>query len=82
MDKADLSGKQVAIFGKKGMGKSGLVNHFMSKMEGHYACFDPMHEHTDLPEEPPEGLKTPQGGRNQDGLPGFQMNPRGIEGLL
>jgi len=44
---ADLSGKQVAVFGKKGMGKSYFVNYLMSKMGGNYACFDPMHEHTD-----------------------------------
>jgi hypothetical protein len=47
MDKADLNGKQVAVFGKKGMGKSYFTNYLMSKMDGHYACFDPMHEHTD-----------------------------------
>lgn len=48
--KADLSGKQVTIFGKKNMGKSYFVNYLMSKMEGNYACFDPMHEHTDYKE--------------------------------
>jgi DNA helicase HerA-like ATPase len=51
MDRTDLSGKQVAVFGKKGMGKSGFVNHLMSKMEGHYACFDPMHEHEDYKQD-------------------------------
>jgi len=48
--KADLSGKQVAVFGKKNMGKSYFINYLMSKMEGNYACFDPMREHTDYRE--------------------------------
>lgn len=45
--KADLSGRQVAVFGKKGMGKSFFVNSLMAEMTGHYACFDPMREHVD-----------------------------------
>ena len=47
----DLSGKQVAIFGKKNMGKSYFTNYLMSKMSGNYACFDPMHEHPDYSDD-------------------------------
>lgn len=46
----NLSGKQVAVFGKKNMGKSYFTNYLMSKMEGNYACFDPMQEHPDYSE--------------------------------
>jgi len=46
----NLSGKQVAIFGKKNMGKSYFTNYLMSKMDGNYACFDPMQEHPDYSE--------------------------------
>jgi hypothetical protein len=49
--KADLSGRQVAVFGKKGMGKSFFCNWLMSKMDGNYACFDPMHEHPDYKQD-------------------------------
>jgi hypothetical protein len=47
----DLSGKQVAAFGKKGMGKSYFCNWLMSRMDGNYACFDPMHEHPDYKQD-------------------------------
>jgi DNA helicase HerA-like ATPase len=42
-----IRGKQVAVFGKKGMGKSFFVNSLMAEMDGNYACFDPMREHHD-----------------------------------